>query len=271
MDREKVVAKLLESFGGRQFRSSATEVKAKKQVLEILGIEGPLSSVKIADMQLGKNDIEFVAKAIASGWLESLTVLKLGPGIGDEGAALFSRAVKAESLNQLEQLTLSMNMIGNEGMSSFCSASGHLSRLARLNLSVNSIGKGGMESFKSASENGSFATLQYLNLDANEIDDDATRALAGARLQSLTELNLFWNKIGDVGVVALAKAPFPKLEKLNLGQNQIKDKGTIDFVKEMTLHPSKLTKLTYLNLSGNNIGEVGIKSLAEIRIETLQT
>ena len=73
-------------------------------------------------------------------------------------------------------------------------------------------------------------------------------------------LNLTFNHIGDVGARAIAKAlvATPALNELGLGSNLITDHGTTDLANALK---DKSSCLTFLNLSGNMIGDRGATAL----------
>ncbi|XP_072893711.1 ribonuclease inhibitor-like [Hemitrygon akajei] len=75
---------------------------------------------------------------------------------------------------------------------------------------------------------------------------------------SLTELDLSDNKLGDSGVklvFAALRNPECKIQKLRLREVGLTDSGAEDLVSALSTKPS----LTELNLSGNELGDSGVK------------
>jgi hypothetical protein len=158
--------------------------------------------------------------------------------LGVDGMRVLANACKGSELQQVTWLELDDNQLGDEGFSELVSAcaDGALPNLRALSLCQNEIGSIGISAFADACLRGvcALTKLGVLDLDDNEIDDDAmialARAVAGDTLCSLTRLDLERNVIGDAGIAALAGAlsassGLPRLEALNLGKNAIRDAG----------------------------------------------
>jgi len=90
--------------------------------------------------------------------------------------------------------------------------------------------------------------LRHLNLEKNQVTDDALCSMAesGALdVTSLESINLRFNKIGSRGAQALAScACFPTLKWVNLKMNSVGDDGAIAFAER--LQPNSVMRL--LNL-----------------------
>jgi hypothetical protein len=106
--------------------------------------------------------------------------------------------------------------------------------------------------------------LALLYLDGNNIGDFGVRPLASALPNcNLTLLSLRGNQIGDYGAQAIADAlsdPNLELRTLYLDNNNISDPG----VQALATSLLQNRKLTYLSLTGINIGDDCVKVLAEI-------
>ncbi|GMH96822.1 hypothetical protein TrVE_jg14084 [Triparma verrucosa] len=143
--------------------------------------------------------------------------------------------------------------------------------LSIINLSNNKIGDRGAAALSYLL--GSDSLLSKLHLNNNRIGDKGAKALAekikGNRM--LHTLSLGYNLIGIEGGVALAKG----LEKnkflvcLELQSNSIGAAGALEFARVLDKEVIGKTGLSTLNLSCNNIGDVGgakMQVLAEQKI-----
>ena len=117
-------------------------------------------------------------------------------------------------------------------------ASGALDNLKELSLFRNQIGDTSMISFADALGKGALAALETLELRINAIGDAGMSALAKAitpgpngkgALPQLKELNLYYNQIGDVGMQALAgavsKGALAPGAEVFLGGNSVTETG----------------------------------------------
>lgn len=141
--------------------------------------------------------------------------------------------VRANSLQLLEVLNLSINRFGVEGMLALSTAlgNGSLPRLLTLDLTGNVLGSAGAEILASILSRGALPGLEVLKLGRNGIGDQGLVALA-RQLRLLPELRdicLHSNGIGDEGIGALLAnlrpVEFRQLRTLNLRNNRINDAG----------------------------------------------
>ncbi|XP_072891936.1 ribonuclease inhibitor-like [Hemitrygon akajei] len=97
--------------------------------------------------------------------------------------------------------------------------------------------------------------LKRVGLTDSGAEDIASTVNANA---SLTELDLSGNKLGDSGVKLVSVAlrnPECKIQKLELESVGLTDSGAEDLVSTLRTNPS----LTELDLSGNKLGDPGVK------------
>ena len=246
------------------------------------GALGSLEELWLNVNQIGDEGMRAFSAALSTGALVCLTVLGLAHNkIGDKGMKVFSGALARVS----QRCTETHTSYSQPWFGSRCTHCGHkkenhqgrsgaLALLEQLYLSGNQIGDNGMISFAGAIKPtdeipmGALATLRVLDLRANQIGDKGMKAfstaLSSGALASLEELNLTANKIGDEGMKAFSSAissgALASLQKLYLNNNQIGDAGMKVF--SAALSSESRMNLTILYLSGNQIGSAGMISFA---------
>ena len=101
-------------------------------------------------------------------------------------------------------------------------------------------------------------TLNLLGCNVN--DSAAIRLATTLATSDIKTLNLTFNQIGDVGANAIARAlkATPALTELGLGSNLITDHGAVNLA---TALKDERSCLTFLNLSGNMVGDRGAAAL----------
>jgi uncharacterized protein (TIGR02996 family) len=204
----------------------------------------------------------------ASPDLPRLRVLRLGAGLGDEGAEIIARS---PLLTRVQELGLGLNRIGPRGVESLARSS-CLSQVRILDLSGNELGDSGF------ADVGSFSNLRSLDFSSNRIGyggvaalarspaiigletlllrgnmPGVSRALAESTLLRehgiLSNLDLTACGLGDAEVIDLASARWAqRLRKLHLGYNNIGQEGV-----EALVSSPLLTGLDKLDLSGNSL------------------
>jgi hypothetical protein len=199
--------------------------------------------------------------------------LEDGNGIGNAGLDALARS---PGVGELYELKLRSNRIGSAGVYSLAN-SPHLKQLkilwldrndlfdgiralvrqpTRFQLEVLRISRtrigGAVDPSFFASEN--FRHLHYLDLDGNDLDDEAIVSLAESPvLRSLWALYLNANHISDEGAIALANSPvLRELQLLYLRSNRIGDTGAQAFADSP--HVDELHELI---LAENRISGVG--------------
>ncbi len=212
-----------------------------------------LTSLSLLANNLGDNGAAILAESLSS---SQLAVLYLGAN----NISYFGVTALAKSLptTQLELLDLGGNKIGNEGAMVLAPAlSG--SKLTVLNLSEGLIGAKGaimLAQFLPTSN------LMLLDCGGNNIGDEGVIAFAKALPASqLLSLFIGENNVGVKGATELALAlPTCALTELDLGINaNIGDAGAIALANAL---PS--SALAIINLSGNNVGDLGAEGIAGI-------
>jgi len=223
-----------------------------------------LNSLDLSHNNIRNNGVEKLAQLTC---LTELTSLKLRHNnIFNNGATIIANKL----LKFLTSIDLSHNMIGSEGVTSLAAA---MSELKELNIANNRIGPEGATSLAKALK--SNINLTNLNIASNRIAPKGakslTEALNSARLVSL---NLSNNYIGDNGASYFAHAFFKGLRMtdnhilqfkglfitdLNLSSNNIGDIGVITLARGL----ENGNLLVHLNLANNKIGDIGAVRLAK--------
>ena len=176
--------------------------------------------------------------------------------------------VSLQYSDQLKELNLQSNFIGDDGLASLAEAiadEGALPNLQELILSDNIIKNYGCARLAAAIEKGGLRKLRDLQIGGNEIDDEGIVKFAPslAHLTSLIELGLEDNNIGDRGLRALADVvalgSLSQLRVLALDDNLFTGEGMRAFVNassppnEAAPHPQPLASLESLDLDGNDL------------------
>ena len=169
-------------------------------------------------------------------------------------------------LQELSELVLSSNNVGDQGVALLCDALKDVNcKLTKLNLRWNNITDQGVVHLCDALKDAN-CKLTKLDLSENNITDQGVVHLCDALKDAnckLTKLDLGRNNIPDQGVVHMCDALKDancKLTKLDLGRNNITDQGVAhlcDALKDVNC------KLTKLNLGGNNITDQGVVHLRD--------
>ncbi|XP_072131033.1 NACHT, LRR and PYD domains-containing protein 3-like [Mobula birostris] len=198
-----------------------------------------------------------------------------GNDLGDSGVKQVSAALRNPEC-KIQQLRLNNVGLTDSGAEDLVSALSTNPSLMELNLSGNKLGDSGVNLVSAALTNPE-CKMQKLRLDNVGLTDSGAEDLASALSTnpSLTELNLSGNKLGDSGVKLVSAAlrcPDCRLQKLELSGVGLTDSGAEDLASALSTNPS----LTELNLSGNKLGDSGVKLVSaalrcpECKIEKLE-
>ncbi|XP_059817951.1 NACHT, LRR and PYD domains-containing protein 3-like isoform X2 [Hypanus sabinus] len=134
-----------------------------------------------------------------------------------------------------------------------------LHKCQELRLNDNKLGDSGVKLVSAALRNPE-CKIQRLGLGYVGLTDSGAEDLVSALSTntSLTDLDLSGNKLGDSGVKLVSAAlrnPECKIQRLGLNRVGLTDSGAEDLVSALSTNPS----LTVLNLSGNKLGDSGVK------------
>ncbi|XP_039514911.1 NACHT, LRR and PYD domains-containing protein 3-like isoform X1 [Pimephales promelas] len=184
----------------------------------------------------------------------------------DSGVKLLCTGLKNIKC-KLEILRLSCCYMTDEGCSDVTSAlKSNPSHLRELDLSWNYLGNSGVKHLCAVLKD-SHCKLERLRLSCCYMTDegcsDVTSALK-SNPSHLRELDLSENNLGDSGVKNLSDLlmnPQFKLEKLHLSDCSITEKQSLILTSALKSNPSHLREL---DLSGNNLGNTGVKHLCAV-------
>ncbi|XP_062895928.1 NACHT, LRR and PYD domains-containing protein 12-like isoform X2 [Mobula hypostoma] len=220
-----------------------------------------LQELGLRDVGLTDSGAKDLASALSTN--RSLMELNLNDNkLGDSGVKLVSEVLKKANC-KIQKLWLRDVGLTNPGAKDLASALSSNPSLTELNLGANKLGDSGVILLSAALKN-SECKIQKLWLDNVGLTDSAVEDLASALRtnQSLTELSLNDNKLGDSGVKLVSAAlrkPECKIQKLWLRNVGLTDSGAKDLDSALRTNPS----LTELNLSGNKLGDSGVKLVSE--------
>ncbi|CAM4548743.1 unnamed protein product [Leuciscus chuanchicus] len=158
--------------------------------------------------------------------------------------------------------------VTDEGCAALASAlRSNPSHLRELSLSGNKLGDSGVKLFSAGLAN-PHCKLETLWLWECGVTDEGCAALASALRSNpshLRKLSLSGNKLGDSGVKLFSAGlanPHCKLETLWLRECGVTDEGCAALASALRSNPSHLREL---NLSGNKLGDSGVKLLKDLK------
>ncbi|XP_059816755.1 NACHT, LRR and PYD domains-containing protein 12-like isoform X2 [Hypanus sabinus] len=185
--------------------------------------------------------------------------LRLGENeLGDSGVKLVSVALRNPEC-KIQILWLWDVGLTDSGVEDFASALSTNPSLTELDMSENKLGDSGVKLVSAALRNPE-CKIQRLWLIDVGLSDSGVEDLASALSTntSLMELDMSENELGDAGVKIVSAAlrnPECKIQKLRLTRVSLSDSGAEDLVSALSANPS----LMELNLSGNELGDSGVK------------
>ncbi|XP_051890410.1 NACHT, LRR and PYD domains-containing protein 3-like [Pristis pectinata] len=190
--------------------------------------------------------------------LHKCVVLRLWNNkLGDSGVKLLSAALK-ERTCKIQELHLGANDLTVSCTEDLASALSENRSLLVLELNNNKLGDSGMKNLSVVLRKPG-CKIRKLSLKANGLSASCVEDLSSALCinQSLTALSLGSNKLGDAGVKQLPKDLW-NMEELELDDNNLSDCCTKDLASTVSTYQS----LRALNLSRNELGDSGMKTLS---------
>ncbi|XP_058616116.1 uncharacterized protein LOC131530060 isoform X2 [Onychostoma macrolepis] len=185
----------------------------------------------------------------------------------DSGVKLISDGLKEKC--KLEKLRLSNCSITEEGYTSLASAlRSNPSHLIELDLTGNDPGQSGVKQLNDLLQdpNCQLKTVRFLGAAAVEACQYVTR-IVGKNPLLLRELNLSEHELGDTReITALLQDKHCKLNTLILNNISITEEGCAALTSAFNSNPSNLIEL---DLSGNEIGNSGVKKICPLLENTL--
>jgi Ran GTPase-activating protein (RanGAP) involved in mRNA processing and transport len=265
-----------------------------KALADMLKENETITTLNLSGNEIGKDGVIALAEALEKN--KTIKTLNLSNSrLGIDGAKALAQAL--ENNPTITKLDLKNNNIGKDGAEELAKALKENKTLTELDLSDNNIGKDGAKELAEALEKNK--TITKLNLSLNNIGKDGAKKLAEAleKNKTITELDLRWNSITSSQIIELGEAcanrnddqdktiatnikftylPDDHLFKLISGQFT-GDSIDLSYVSNLSLGELSLgyfqkvinalkenTKITELNLSGNNIGDKEAKALADM-------
>ena len=179
-----------------------------------------------------------------------------GNEIGNEGAIAFSEMLKHNTT--VTSVYIGCNNIDDNGAVLFAEMLKHNNTITDIDFLLNQIGNNGMIALAEMLKQNT--KIVKLGLSENQIGKDGLDALVYTMKvnKTLTDLNLGGNKIKDDGCTSLAMIiSFNKLKHLNISTNNIGNMGMKEIVRALVLNQS----LHYFNACFNCFGDEGISEM----------
>ncbi|CAM4548236.1 unnamed protein product [Leuciscus chuanchicus] len=244
------------------------------------GLENPhckLEKLRLRDCGVTDEGCAALASALRSNPSHLRTLYLVKNKLGDSGVKLISAGLENPHC-KLEELGLWKCGITDEGCAALASAlRSNPSHLRTLSLPENKLGDSGVKLLSAGLEN-HLCKLEKLWLKDCGVTDEGCAALASALRSNPShprDLDLSVNKLGDSGVKLFSvglENPHCKLEELGLRDCGVTDEGCAALASALRSNPSHLRQL---NLSGNKLGDSGVKLLKDLeddphyKLETL--
>ncbi|XP_051771390.1 NACHT, LRR and PYD domains-containing protein 12-like isoform X30 [Ctenopharyngodon idella] len=188
-----------------------------------------------------------------------------GNKLGNTGVKHLCDVLK-DSHCKLERLRLSNCSVTEEGYKALASAlRSNPSHLIELDLTGNDPGQSGVKELDDLLQdpNCQLKTLRFLSPAADEACQYVS-GIVGKNPLLLRELNLSEHELGDTRVnqiVALLQDKHCRLNTLTLNRCRITEEQCVILTSALKSNPSHLREL---NLSGNNLGNTGVKHLCDV-------
>ncbi|XP_058616273.1 protein NLRC5-like isoform X2 [Onychostoma macrolepis] len=264
----------------------------------VTGITGKnpllLGELKVSGRELGNTGVNHISALLQDKDCQLNTLILCGCVMTEKQSLILTSALKSNSSHLIE-LDLSGNKMKNIGVNVcdllkdshcklerlslfYCSITekqcliltsalkSNPSHLRELDLSGNKIKNTGVNHLCDVLKD-SHCKLERLRLSSCEMTDESFSAVTSALKSNpshLRELNLSGNKLGDSGVKNLSDLlmnPQFKLEKLVLFGCSITEKQCLILTSVLKSNPSHLREL---DLSGNKLGDSGVKNLSDL-------
>ncbi|XP_059818068.1 NACHT, LRR and PYD domains-containing protein 3-like isoform X2 [Hypanus sabinus] len=226
--------------------------------LPILGLSSLIA--RLIDVGLTDSGVEDLASALSTN--TSLMELDMSENeLGDAGVKIVSAALRNPEC-KIQKLRLDGVGLTDSGAEDLTSALSTNPSLMELQLTGNKLGDSGVKLVSAALRNPECKIQTLCLRDVGLTDSGAEDLVSALSINpSLMELDLSNNELGDTGVKLVSAAlrnPECKIQKLVLNYVGLTDSGAEDLASALSTNPS----LTQLDLSGNNLGDSGVKLMS---------
>ncbi|XP_036421128.1 uncharacterized protein LOC118804664 isoform X1 [Colossoma macropomum] len=274
--------------------NSSTAVEICDSLTKVLGINPLLlRELDLSGKIQGDSKLKKISDLLKDSQCRTQKLTLNKSGITEKGCAALSSALYSKPSHLIE-LDLSENKLGNSGVNQICSVlNNQCCKLQKLNLSFCNITEEGYAALASALKSNPSSHLIELDLRGNDPGETGVKKLTEIFVDSRNTLRLlkssdavkaytFLNKIlgknpllqreldlsktelKDIKVqqlCALLEDPHYRLEKLMLNNCSITDEGCAALASAFRTNPSHLREL---DLSGNKVGNSGVKQISEL-------
>ncbi|XP_050984018.1 NACHT, LRR and PYD domains-containing protein 3 isoform X4 [Labeo rohita] len=239
----------------------------KAEKLKVLQYLLPVIKVHLSDCGVTYEDCAALTSVLRSNPSQLRELDLNNKKIRDLGIRLLS-IVLEDPQCKLEIVWLMKCGVTDEGCAALTSAlRSNPSHLRYLDLCVNKLGDSGLMFICSVLED-PHCKLEKLWLMKCGVTDEGCAALTSALRSNpshLRQLDLSVNKLGDSGltfICSVLEDPHCKLETLWLMKCGVTDEGCAALTSALRSNPSQLRQL---DLSGNKLGESGVKLLSDLK------